>query len=365
MPWIECGHAHKCEEDCFGNLSEIKLSHRNLSDLCDGILDVTYHNRRVKDTCISDIITWLLELKKIDKVPYFVVDYNGIASLPTFNIEDVTNVALCERLGRLEAHIFMLHQSVAQHTVQLTDMKQHGPASGCYDAQSNRAASPKASTQGSSTSKCIILVPSVDVPGNIRNNLPNVQTDMYAPDTSSNIDNVRTVVKSDSHSLEVPQVADLPRSPPIDNSVVKNKVISDAPCVLPTTSKKTMGDVICQDKEKNWSVVQKKKNVQIGKKMPTVIYGKATTTVITAAFRKNTHIYLVSVDNDVSNGDIIDYLTGAGIKVLKVVRLSSVNAPNRSFKLSVSPADYEKVFDEELWEQGTRVLEWGAHGRPY
>ena len=36
-----------------------------------------------------------------------------------------------------------------------------------------------------------------------------------------------------------------------------------------------------------------------------------------------------------------------------------------TFKLSVSPADYEKVFDEELWEEGTRVREWGAHGRPY
>ena len=47
-----------------------------------------------------------------------------------------------------------------------------------------------------------------------------------------------------------------------------------------------MRDVICQDKEKNWSVVQKKKNVQIGKKMPTVIYGKATNTIIRAAFRK-------------------------------------------------------------------------------
>ena len=254
--------------------------------------------------------------------------------MPTFNIEDVTNVALCQRLGRLEAHISMLDQSVAQHTVQLTDMKQHGPTSGCYDAQSNRAASPKASTQGSSTSKRIVLVPSVDVPGAQHqaksSNVPNVQTDMYAPDTSSNIDNVRTVVKSDSHSIDVSQVADLPRSPPKDNSVVKNKVISDAPCVLPTTSNKTMRYVICQDKEKNWSVVQKKKNVQIGKKIPTVINGKATNTIIRAAFRKKTHIYLGDVDNDVSNSDIIDYLTGAGIKVLTVVRLSSVNAPNRS-----------------------------------
>ena len=105
-----------------------------LTDLCDGILDVSYHNRRVKNTCVSDIIAWLLEVKKIDKVPYFVVDYNGVARLPTFNIDDVTNVALCERFRRLEAHISMLDQSVAQHTVQLIDMKQHEPASGCDDA---------------------------------------------------------------------------------------------------------------------------------------------------------------------------------------------------------------------------------------
>ena len=78
----------------------IYFGNRNLADLCDGILDVTYHNRRLKDTCVSDIIAWLLELQKIDKVPYFVVDHNGIARLPTFNIDDVTNVALCERLGR-------------------------------------------------------------------------------------------------------------------------------------------------------------------------------------------------------------------------------------------------------------------------
>ena len=277
-------------------------------------------------------------------IPYFVVDYNGIARLPTFNIEDVTNVALCERLD----HISMLDQSVAQHTVQLTDMRQHRPAFGCYDAQSNGAASPKASTQDSSTLRHTIPIPSVDVPGAQHeaksSNVTNVKTDMYAdaPDTSNDIGNVRTVVKNGSHILDVSQVADLPRSLPIDNSVVRNKVIADAPCVLPTTSKKTIRDVICKDKEKNWLVVQKKKNVQIRKKMLKVIYGKATNTIIRAAFQKKTHIYLGDVDNDVSNSDIIDYLTGAGIKVLTVVRLSSVNAPNRSFKLSVSPADYEK-----------------------
>ena len=230
-------------------------------------------------------------------IPYFVVDYNGIARLPTFNIEDVTNVALCERLDRREAHISMLDQSVAQHTVQLTDMRQHRPAFGCYDDQSNGAASPKSSTQGSSTLRRIIPVPSVDVRGVQHqaksSNVTNVKTDMYAdaPDTSNDIGNVRTVVKNGSHILDVSQVADLPRSLPIDNSVVRNNVIADAPCMLPTTSKKTMRDVICKDKEKNWLVVQKKKNVQIRKKMLTVIYGKATNTIIRAAFKKKRLTY--------------------------------------------------------------------------
>ena len=34
-------------------------------------------------------------------------------------------------------------------------------------------------------------------------------------------------------------------------------------------------------------------------------------------------MYLGDVDNDVYSSDVIDYLTGAGIKVLKVVLFSS------------------------------------------
>ena len=76
------------------------------------------------------------------------------------------------------------------------------------------------------------------------------------------------------------------------------------------------------------------------------------------------HIYLGDIDNIVSSSDAIDYLNGAGIKVLKVTRVSSVSAPTKSFKLSVSPNDFDKVFNDELWEEGTLVREWGAFGRP-
>ena len=50
-------------------------------------------------------MAWLQDLKKRDKVPYLVVDVAGIAKLTKFNIEDITEVAMCERIQRLEAHV--------------------------------------------------------------------------------------------------------------------------------------------------------------------------------------------------------------------------------------------------------------------
>ena len=62
------------------------------------------------------------------------------------------------------------------------------------------------------------------------------------------------------------------------------------------------------------------------------------------------------VDNDVSNSNIIDYVTGAGIQVLKVVRLSSVNAPNRSFKLPEPLPIMKRYLTKSC---GKRVPEFG------
>ena len=77
-----------------------------------------------------------------------------------------------------------------------------------------------------------------------------------------------------------------------------------------------------------------------------------------------TFTLVIDIDTDVSISDITDYLSGVGIKVVKVYCLSSVSAHTKSFKLTVSSDDYDKVFNPDLWEEGTRVREWGAHGRP-
>ena len=68
-------------------------------------------------------MAWLQDLKKRDKVPYLVVDVAGIAKLPKFNIEDITEVAMCERIQRLEAHVAAIDQSLAECVSDVIDIK--------------------------------------------------------------------------------------------------------------------------------------------------------------------------------------------------------------------------------------------------
>ena len=124
-------------------------------------------------------------------------------------------------------------------------------------------------------------------------------------------------------------------------------------------------DALLTNKDKEWTTAgTKKKNQSNSKKTPSIIYGRATNSIIKSAFKRKSNIYLGDIDTTVSISDITDYLSGAGIKVIKVYCISSVSSHTKSFKLSVSSDDYDKVFNPDLWEEGTRVREWGAHGRP-
>ena len=54
-------------------------------------------------------------------------------------------------------------------------------------------------------------------------------------------------------------------------------------------------------------------------------------------------------------------MTGAGISVENVFCVSPLSAQTKSFKLIVKPADYCKVFNEDLWNEDTRIREWSAY----
>ena len=57
--------------------------------------------------------------KKIDTVPYLVVDVAGIALLTKFYVEEISDVAMCDRLRRIDGHLARLDESMLQHTVDM------------------------------------------------------------------------------------------------------------------------------------------------------------------------------------------------------------------------------------------------------
>ena len=105
------------------SLKEISKAHTRLYNLCKNDIVCEKRNRRKRDTCISDVLTCLQDLKMKDKVPYLVVDVAGIAKLPKFKIEDITEVAMCERIQRLEAHVAAIDQSQAEYVSDVIDIK--------------------------------------------------------------------------------------------------------------------------------------------------------------------------------------------------------------------------------------------------
>lgn len=413
-------------------MNEIKQAHTLLATLCNDVIDVTYRNRRKKDTCISDIVSWQQELVKIDKVPYFVVDVNGLALIPRFNIEDITEVALCDRMRRLESHIAMMDETLAQHTIQLSDVKlQSQTQSRQPPATKSRVESmPDTPLAGTSTESTHGTVsPSTDddtgqegqtcdkpnqtLPGN---NCNDSETTTVSADVDGGISQTTTDTLVRTHPIANPAPPVLPgtstlaaqpapaaqaatgglsspagqhtpasqpapdaqtatgsQSSPVGQHIPAARldpVVQPAPVTQPAPPARndtaqtrpsgalSMRDALLKNKEQSWTTVTYgKKN---GKKKKYVVNGKARNSIIKAAFRPQTHIYLGGIDNDVSCSDVIDYLTGAQIKIIHVKQVSSVSAPNKSFKITVCPKDFDKMFDDELWEEGTRLREWGA-----
>ena len=100
--------------------NEIKRAHILLLQLSADINPEKKHNLRNKDWGVSDIVGWLLDLEK-GSVP--CVDVAGIALLPRFNVEEITELAMCDRLRRIKTHVARIDESMSQYTVDICDLK--------------------------------------------------------------------------------------------------------------------------------------------------------------------------------------------------------------------------------------------------
>lgn len=368
------------------SLEEIKRAHQLMFQLCDGVIDVTKHGRRLKETCMADIVTWMMEMEKIDKVPYFVVDVAGIALLPKFNVEDLSEVAMCTKLRRLEAHLSMLDESVAQHTIDISEIKQKRQPCSTHafqtptPPQSSSASFPPKSdapdpvaashdchdrgpdrAQGGGSVRIRDDTSSSNAQSHVIPHTGDGDKTEGAQIDGGHASNVGGGAPVSPHSATTARGSDVTRDSNISDGT-KNRCTVDQKHSRNQPQEKhsgdgrmSMRDALLVNKENEWKT---KKGKERKKNGPSIIFGKSTNSVIKSSFKKNTHIYIGDVHSSVSSADIADYLTGAGIRVIKLVCLTSVSAPSKSFKLSVSPEHFEAAKDPELYDKGINVREW-------
>ena len=82
-------------------------------------------HRTQAEAMLTDIVDMMRKLESEDKMPILYVDVLGLAYFPKFNVEEINEVAIVERLRRLENKMFSMSNMVNENCDEIGSIKQH------------------------------------------------------------------------------------------------------------------------------------------------------------------------------------------------------------------------------------------------
>ena len=82
-------------------------------------------HRTQAEAMLIDIVDMMRKLESEDKIPILYVDVLGLAYFPKFNVEEIDEVAIVERLRRLENKMFSMSNMVNENCDEIGSIKQH------------------------------------------------------------------------------------------------------------------------------------------------------------------------------------------------------------------------------------------------
>ena len=84
----------------------------------------TTARRSEQQAIVCDLVEWLQILRELDKRPCVVVNMHGLVHIPKFQIEEINETALCEKIVRMVTKISSMNVMFLQHIVDSdTEMK--------------------------------------------------------------------------------------------------------------------------------------------------------------------------------------------------------------------------------------------------
>ena len=377
---------------------EIDSARDLLWDRChDGYLPEkkNRHNterRTGKQAKVEDIVAWVSTLTQLMKRPQFVVDVEGLARMPKFQIESISEVALSDRIVKLESRVSGLNSTVIQHIL---------------DVEAEVDALRKSLT----SMKAREVLPPSDIPKHTPLRVPVAAPSMDAPPsppavyspanrgaprerTSSEDSNTHTEVSTSGMPSPAPQPGhaspeifspglDLTQSSqsasvtrPVDNAAKSTgrtahtiagddgrthdlplRVNLDDSSSRSSTKSQPEAHVLIPEGAPPSSTPTPESYVDVAKKgaKRRIVFGNSDNSVIKAAPEVLFHAAITGVDCSLKEDDLKTFLKGKHIVFRAVKCYSREQSLSKTFKVSLPPSQYRRLQNSKLWGTGIVV----------
>ena len=295
---------------------------------------------------VDDILAWITILTQKQKCTKFVVHVKGLARMPKFEIESISEIALSDRVVKVEFRISGLHSTVIQHIldVEMTSLRKVLPS-----ANNIEVAPPSGTTTSSHDNPSSLksfLDDSVSDAANVResqpgNNVPVYTLDLHISYQHSSVDlprpidtyttlldstgvtnlnvGVETLISDDGKTHDFPLKVNLNQSRSRDeDGVVVNfdDVSVQRKCIL-----KSYGDEL--------------KTYVRHRTQSHVVFGNSNSSVMKGALEVILHARVSGVGSTPTEDDMKSFLTGK--------------------HMSLSPTQYRRLQNPRLWGIGITV----------
>ena len=286
----------------------------------------TTARRSEQQAIVCDLMEWLQILTELDKRPCLVVNVNGLVHIPKFQIEEINETALCEKIIRMENKISSMNAMFLQHIVDAdTEMKRISESVERQSVEIVNLNDMKIASDNKSQSddKGIRDDIGISVPNKSRETVPK---------THSISDNVTStdVKKTLTLSSEVPET----------------------PAIMSNISV----DIAAEQTVKSYSdTVRNDDKFQQVKKKSRVVYGKSTKNTLRAAPEVQFDACISGVDSVYKEEDLANFLNEHKIVYASLKCYSKPDSVSKTFKVSLSPHQYRRLFNPSLWDSGICV----------
>ncbi len=369
--------------------------------LCD-VVKEKYENRNdsirrsEKNAHATDIIEILKKCDQTNTIPTFVVDGFSLAKIPRIHTEDINYITVAEQIAEMKAQMSLMNDSIAVNTTRSSSnvhkiselMKVKEPSlidwppfkppqlsrsSGARNIPSDLSSmvhgKTKAVHNASHTSMLnsgmtILSARSEPSYASAISSLPASRAESGAAHTQL-VTSINTLLPASSIQNVQSSMSNM-TSTSVTNSSLQNapNVQARMPSMninnQPSGSNITMNNSTEEhgpSDDYRYTSEQMRRQVRRNRG----ICGTGASARIRGAPRPKWHMFVYKVTPDTDDDEMKQYIELLSVNILDLVRVSHDESVYKSYKLTVYPEDYKKLYSPNVWPDGVCVKRYNSH----